>query len=120
MQENPKYGRFKNKDVEEVYDWYSCLVGDIFDSSKYAFTLTKLSWSEFSMCDDSDSDQVADRLPLSLESSSFSDEPDIGHSNASKARSSKCSDNRRKSTSRLEKGKKIWGTCDLDCSRSNG
>lgn len=109
MQENPKYGRFKNKDVEEVYDWYSCLVGDIFDSSKYAFTLTKLSWSEFSMCDDSDSDQVADRLPLPLESNSFSDEPDIDRSNALKARSSKRSGSKHKSTSRWEKGRKNMG-----------
>ncbi|CAI9762616.1 unnamed protein product [Fraxinus pennsylvanica] len=55
------------------------------------------------------SDQVADRLPVPLESSSSSDEPKIGNSTARKSRSSRRSGSKRKSTSHSEKGKKKYG-----------
>lgn len=60
-----------------------------------------------------------DRLPKSLKSSTSSDDPKIGHSNASKERSSKRTGEKRKSTSHLEKGKKIRDTRDLHFSGSN-
>lgn len=108
-QENPKYERFKNKDMGEICDRYSRLFRDTFDSSKYVFTLTNLLRRRFGMQNDSDSDQVTDCLPLPLESSSSSDELDIDRPNASKARSSKRSGSKHKSTSRWEKGRKNMG-----------
>lgn len=99
-----KYDRFKNKDMGEIFNRYSRLFGDTFDSSKYAFTPTKLSQRGFDMHDDGDSDQVANCYPVPLESSSSSGELDIGRSNTSKARSSKRSSSKRKPTSHSEKG----------------
>ncbi|CAA3033760.1 Hypothetical predicted protein [Olea europaea subsp. europaea] len=109
IMENPKNEGFKNKDMGEICDRYSRLFRDTFDSSKYVFTLTNLLRRRFGMQNDSDSDQVTDCLPLPLESSSSSDELDIDRSNASKARSSKRSGSKRKSTSSLEKGRKNMG-----------
>lgn len=56
-----------------------------------------------------DSDQVADHLPVPLESSSSSDDPATGHSNALKEWSSKHSEEKRKSTQARKKARKNMG-----------
>lgn len=120
--ENPKHDRFKNKDVGQIYDRYSRLIGDIIYFTKYVLALTKLSRRGFGMHDDRDSDQVPDHLPLPLESSFYSDDLKIGHSNASKKRSSKGSGKNISSCHvRGERdNKKVRSMRDLHFSGSNG
>lgn len=82
VQENPKYGKFKDSDNREIYHIYNRLFGDNNDSTKYVLTPTKLSQCNLDLSLDNDTEDPNDRLPINAETTDSSDEPTEGRANS--------------------------------------
>ncbi|CAA3031227.1 Hypothetical predicted protein [Olea europaea subsp. europaea] len=81
--ENPRYGKFKDKENTEIYHKYSRLFGGSCDSMKYAQIPMKLSQHGFDLGANSNTDDPNDKLPIYAETTDLSDGPTPGRASSS-------------------------------------